>query len=593
MNSNFPQRDCPGLDLLLPAALGEPSPEAVQQHVTQCEACQSQLAQLRREVQILRTAASYGDSTTTDWNTPQEDANATASQKRTIPSQIGRYRVLNQIARSGQGTVYRLVHPTLPVELVAKVTNHTVAEAAWANCSLDQEARLLSELDHPNVARVYDFGLHEGRAFLVIELVRGRHLGQYVEEVRPPLRKVARILAQTARGLAAAHAIGIVHRDIKPANIVVDQQGCARLIDFGLAHLRSLWSDQQATADDLVGTPSYMAPEQGELTGRPGIWSPAMSEKAADKAAGVGPWTDIFGLGAVLYWVLTRRPPYQTLAEAGMAVLERVRRCQCDRNALQAAGIPRRLRQICLKAMAPQPHERYATADALAEDLERFARGQPRRGVLAAAGVLALALAFGSVLWYRRTRPSPTGSLTAGPTSLEIARFAKRMPLADAIPLVTGDGVRVRCTIPPDTATSLFWFDSEGKLTLLSQWPTSDQMALRVYPPPSSPQLPTLSGPPGTEMVLICGQRGKNPTKDDVSQLLGTSPLPRIPTNSFILLTSETVHSHISGSRPRAIDLERTVSDPLAELEAHLETIRKRLAARYDFVAAVVFPHAP
>src|SRR5262249_39835795 len=155
------------------------------------------------------------------------------------------------------------------------------------------EGRLLAELDHPNLARVYDLDFHQDRAFLVMEYVRGRSLDQYAkqEPLTPP--RAAGLVAQGARALALLHRRGVLHLDIKPRNIVMDEAGRPRLIDFGLARLRHAWAAERDEADQIGGTVPYMAPEQ-----------------ARGQSAGLGPRSDVFGLGATLYFLLVGRAPF-------------------------------------------------------------------------------------------------------------------------------------------------------------------------------------------------------------------------------------------------------------------------------------------
>jgi tRNA A-37 threonylcarbamoyl transferase component Bud32 len=323
------------------------------------------------------------------------------------PATIGKYLVVEELGEGGQAVVYRAVHPALKKEVAVKLSRRPLARGPADHELLVAEGKLLAELDHPNLARVYDLDLHEGCPFLVMEYVRGPDLQQYAEQERPTPRQAAALVAGVARALGVAHGRGITHQDIKPSNILIDEAGRPRLIDFGLARLRRAWADEAAQPDG--GTPAYMAPEQarGE-TGR------------------VGRRSDLFALGAVLYHLLTGKPPFEDL--------DRAARCDFDKSALRGAGVPRWLEAICLRAMAPRPEDRYARAEDLAGALDRVVgKPKPPRAALAGAGFLFLALlAVLGVSWPPQGRPGRGGDpghtppMPPGPVEeVERLRFMK------------------------------------------------------------------------------------------------------------------------------------------------------------------------
>ena len=292
-----------------------------------------------------------------------------------LPTSIGKYRVVGRVAVSGQAEVFRAVHPTLDKELILKRAHRGFDPGNADRDEMAREARILSELDHPGLVRVYDLDVHDGRFFLVLEYLRGVTLEQHTEQHRLMPRQAAKLVAGVARALSAAHARGVYHQDIKPRNILVDESGQPRLIDFGLARWRDAFSiDVDGPSG---GTLIYMAPEQA-------------------RGETVGPWSDLFALGGVLYFLLTAEAPFA--AKDRRESLDRAQRCDFDGAALQSARVPRRLCRIVLKAMAAEPVARYASADELAADLERFAR--PARVVAwAALAVVLLALPLASWLF--------------------------------------------------------------------------------------------------------------------------------------------------------------------------------------------------
>jgi serine/threonine-protein kinase len=218
------------------------------------------------------------------------------------------------------------------------------------------EAEALGSLQHPNIVQVYNTGVHQGRPFLVMELVDGGSLfAQMVGQPRKA-RDAAELVVVLARAIHAAHQKGIVHRDLKPANILLAADGAPKITDFGLAKRldHSLGLSQTGQA---IGTPSYMAPEQ------------------AAGSKDIGPGADVYALGAILYELLTGRPPFR--APDILAMLDQVRSADPLSPSRLVPGLPRDLTTICLKCLEKLPARRYASAAALADDLRRFLDGHP------------------------------------------------------------------------------------------------------------------------------------------------------------------------------------------------------------------------
>src|SRR6266498_1070921 len=218
-------------------------------------------------------------------------------------SAVDRYQIVGLLSAGGMGEVYRALDPALERELVLKVLSN---EAVYRSELLERfirEARAASALNHPNIVTIYEIGEAEGRHFIAMELVRGRTLRDIAKE-SVPVRTAARIGAQAARALAVAHAAGIVHRDIKPENIMMRDDGYVKVLDFGIARLSQHATDDheisRLTAPGMVvGTMRYMSPEQAT-------------------AAEVGPTSDIFSLGIVLYELATGRHPFHASSDIAM-----------------------------------------------------------------------------------------------------------------------------------------------------------------------------------------------------------------------------------------------------------------------------------
>lgn len=322
-------------------------------------------------------SAAEHSTRSTDGSVGSVSVNSRAgSRAAAIPAQIGRYRITAYLSGGGQGDVFRAIHPTLNREVVIKWGRNCFSDGAPEVEALLREGRILARLDHPNLVRVHDLDFHEGCPFLVLDFIPGRSVRQRCAAGEVAPAQAARWTAQAARALAEVHRHGLIHLDIKPENILIDDSGEAHVVDFGLAVMPELWAEQQAPLGCFRGTPAYASPEQARGAAQ---WADARA--------------DVFGLGALLYWLLTSRAPYQgdTIDE----VLAQAAQCRFDRDALR--GVPRPLAEIVLRAMSASPEDRHPSADALADDLDawivRQAAGGDKRRLFQTAGAFALAAA--------------------------------------------------------------------------------------------------------------------------------------------------------------------------------------------------------
>ena len=495
-----------------------------------------------------------------------------------VPRAVGKYLVVAPLGRGGQADVYRAVHPGLRKDVVVKVSREPLSDDGGRD-HLQEEGRILAELEHPALARVYDLDVDGGRAFLVMEYIAGRNLEQYAAEEKPSPARAAELTARVARGLAFAHRRGVLHLDVKPRNIVVDESGRPRLIDFGLSRLRHAWSADPAESG-VTGTPAFMAPEQ-----------------ARAEADRFGPRTDVFGLGGMLYFLLTGSPPYR--GAGFMETLEAARVGAWDRERLAAAKAPRRLRAVCERALAADPANRYAGADDMAAALKAFARPTRRAVLIGAAGLIG-AGAAGALAWtyWGARRPDappvePEHAAVSNPVpaprlKVSVWRNGRFHALADSTPLKTGDELRVEINAPADAYAALFLFTGAGAVKLLRQDAPSGGDRLLRYPPEEDGTT-ELTGPPGTEFVLACGRRSGPVAEEEIRTAWdGTGAWPALPGDAVLCVDRDRVWEAQAG---RDFGPTHGHVTPEAEVKRRLEALRGRLRDSFDFLSGMAFAH--
>jgi serine/threonine protein kinase/Tfp pilus assembly protein PilF len=346
----------------------------------------------------------------------------TARPARMI-TDFGDYELQEEIGRGGQGVVYRARQKSLNRIVALKVIGlgHWATEAHVKRFRLEAEAA--AHLDDPRIVPIYEVGERDGACYFSMKFIEGSQLDKIVGSESMPLRKAAELTAKMARTLDYAHQHGVLHRDVKPGNILIDAKGEPHLTDFGLARLVETESTVTRTME-VLGTPSYMAPEQ-----------------AAGKTAQLTGATDVYGLGAVFYQLLTGHPPF-----AGGTTYETVR-LVLDTNPRKPriwnSKVDRELETICLKCLEKDPKRRYASALALAEDLERWLRHEPiaaRR-----AGVF-----IRSRKWVRRN------PMTA-------ALILSLAALAAVVGVIVRNGESIRRTAIPEKSIAVLPFENRSE----------------------------------------------------------------------------------------------------------------------------------
>ncbi len=286
---------------------------------------------------------------------PFESASLTANPSpiEAVPG----FEILSELGRGGMGVVYKARQLRLKRLVALKVIRHGRHANSEDLARFEIEAEVVARLNHPNIVRIYDIGRAIGVPYVALELLEGGTLKDRLASTPQPVRESAALLSTLARAVHAAHAAGVLHRDLKPSNVLFDRHDVPKIADFGLAKRLDVEESETITGQ-VIGTPSYMAPEQAQGWVRE-----------------IGQAADIYSLGAILYEMLTGRPPIKGASQA--ETIKLVLESEPVSPSSLRPKVPFDLETICLKCLARDPRKRYADALGLALDLDRFLAGEP------------------------------------------------------------------------------------------------------------------------------------------------------------------------------------------------------------------------
>jgi serine/threonine protein kinase len=423
-----------------------------------------------------------------------------------LPCDFAGYELLAEVAHGGMGVVYRARQKSLGRMVALKMILPGMLGSDSAVKRFYQEAQAAGRLDHPGIVPVYEVGEHHGRHFFTMAFVEGTSLGAWVRgHGLPPLHEALHIAAAVAEAVDHAHQRGILHRDLKPDNVLIEPTGRVRITDFGLSKQIGDGQGDLTQTGQILGTPCYMAPEQ-----------------ATGRKEEVGPATDVFALGGVLNFLLTKHPPF--CGDSITEVLYKVVHEAPIRPRAHVPSIPAAVEDVCLRCLDKDPARRYPSAGELAQALKSLA-GPPssnthripqavrhpsrrgRRAWLAAALVVLLgATAVGNYIFFGQNRrssearqqkappaqqaspkeaapPAPPANPKEAPPPVRPAAlavgplrrdFSLKVHLLGAAPaekgvvrLRTGDGVRVRVEVDQDAYIGIWAIDAMGVIVQL------------------------------------------------------------------------------------------------------------------------------
>ncbi|TWT97218.1 serine/threonine-protein kinase [Neorhodopirellula pilleata] len=508
---------------------------------------------------------------------------------------IGAYTVIEKIGEGSQAEVFRVIHPMLRCELAMKVGKCKTA----ATDRILEEGRLLVTVNDPGIARVIDAGVWHDRPFIVSELIRGTTLKQRVDDRTLTQTQLVEALIRLACTVQTLHEAGIVHCDIKPANVLVDANGLPKLVDFGLAINRGVdvW-DENATGrqDHSGGTLAYMAPEL--LT----------SDNNRDERRYRKPVSDVFSLGALLYFGLVGNHPYAS--RSSLNVVDLVATGQWDRDVLRNADTPSQVIRICEAALATDPGKRTASASDFADELQCWLEQRTSRPLYYKT-ILAISIAVfsfvGLVLWRSNSSqmnfPLPlavspskwiTESKRLGLLDVKVWSEQYAFELVHRVPIATGEGLQVNASLRGGRQGELWIVSSEGKPERLAGFAAEDQPRWVHYPAKLDQAVP-LTGPAGTEVIVWL----ELPASKELSTGIYNEQTAEIlrPSTQWPSIGDALVFRIVDGvltieQSDRSLGLPQDINAPLATVQKHLRDATHELNRQGIGVEMIAFTHA-
>jgi len=505
-------------------------------------------------------------------------------------TEIGRYQVRRVLGQGAFGVVYLADDPELGRPVAIKVQRPgRFASQADAERFL-AEARSAARLNHPGIVTVYDVAHNADGCYIVMEYVQGRTLEDAMRSEPMPLAEGIALLARVVDALHYAHKRGFVHRDLKPGNILIDEHGCPHVTDFGLAVSEDT---QRLQAGQVAGTPAYMSPEQvrGEthrLDGRSDIWS----------------------LGVILYELLAGRPPFRP--ENVMECLDEILNREPKPPRQIDDSVPGEVERIALKCLAKQPTDRYNTAADLAADLRRWQSSLPgavvahgkrmlllRRAILGSAAAIAAIAILALVIRFT----SPRGQQSSQPLtgSIDVQVWDPKDPerrglsLTDpgALPLRTGDQVRLQVSVSRPSYLYVVWIDADGQPAPVYPWergdwgsrPDQEQPISALSLPQERDRGWSMKGPAGAETLLLLARATPLPRDVSIGALLSDFPRPPLQDARTVVRMTDQGVQRQTDRGPELSDPHR-IEDPELFVQRFLAT---RLTPHFQLLHGIRF----